>query len=120
MSELVSPEGGAAHNGPQLAKGPWGHTPGLSLPLVAPPLLTCRLVEPRPDIALPVLVEVAVGDNIIPLGSHDGVCGRMTNQQVAAWDMKLHTPILKVNFYERIPNHNHLKLKFSVYNKTAG
>lgn len=78
-----SPEGRAAHNGSQFAEGPWCYSPGLGLPLVAPPLLACRLVEPRPNIALPVLVEVAVGDDVVPLGSHDGVCKKTTSKKVA-------------------------------------
>ena len=69
-SRSVLLEGWAAHDGPQLAKWPRGHLPGLGLPLVTAALLAGRLVEPRPNIALPVLVEVAVGDDIVPLGSH--------------------------------------------------
>ena len=63
-------EGWAAHDGPQLAMGPRGHLTGFGLSLVAAALFAGRLVEPRLNVALPILVEVAVGDDIVPLGRH--------------------------------------------------
>merc|ERR1719452_385236 len=62
--------GGAAHHGPELAQGPGGDAGSLLNPVLAAPDLPRRLVEPGLDIALPVLVEVTIGDDVIPLCWH--------------------------------------------------
>ena len=62
--------GRAVDHRPQLAQGAGGHAGGLGDPGLAPPQLPGRLVEPSLHVVLPVLVKVAIGNKVVPLGWH--------------------------------------------------
>ena len=62
--------GRAVDHRPQLAQGAGGHAGGLGDPGLAPPQLPGGLVEPRLDIVLPILVKVAIRDEVVSLGWH--------------------------------------------------
>ena len=62
--------GRAVDHGPQLPQGTGGHAGGLGDPGLAPPQLPGGLVEPRLDIVLPILVKVAIRDEVVSLGWH--------------------------------------------------
>merc|ERR1719184_234282 len=59
--------GGTAHHWPQLAKGPGGDARSLLNSVLAAPDLPGGLVEPSLDIALPVLVKMAVRHDVVSL-----------------------------------------------------
>merc|ERR1719500_1729657 len=60
----------AGHHWPQLADRAGGQTSSLSDAVLTAADLPCWLVEPSLHIVLPVLVEVAVRDDIVPFGRH--------------------------------------------------
>merc|ERR1719510_1829706 len=62
--------GRARDHGPQLSNGAGGNLGSLCNPVLAPADLPGWLVEPSLDIVLPVLVEVLVRHDIVPLCRH--------------------------------------------------
>ena len=63
----------ASYDGAQITSDRSGsNTASLLDSVLLPPLLSCWLVEPGAHITLPVFVEMGVGDDIVPLRSHDG------------------------------------------------
>ncbi len=64
--------GGAPDHGPEGLDRPGGDRGGLGHPGATATLLPRRLVEPRLDVALPVLVEVRVRHHLVALGRHLG------------------------------------------------
>merc|ERR1719452_396784 len=75
--------GGAADHRPELAQGPGGDAGSLLNPVLAAPDLPGGLVEPGLDIALPVLVEVAVGHDIVPLCWHNDFSCRSESSNIS-------------------------------------
>lgn len=64
---MVIPDGGAGDSGPQVVEGPGGDGSGLSPSGLKSSPLSSGLVEPGPDVGLPVLPEVDVGEDVVVL-----------------------------------------------------
>lgn len=64
---VIISDGGAADGGPEAVKGPWSDGSSLSSPSLKSSLLPGGLVEPGPDISLPVFPEVDVGEDVVVL-----------------------------------------------------
>ena len=58
------------HNGPELGSGPGSHLGRERLSGVLPTDLPGRLVEPRLDAVLPILLKMRILNNVVMFGSH--------------------------------------------------
>merc|ERR1712168_232372 len=67
---LVVFDGGTSDDRPERGGGPRGDASGLRSPRLGASDLPGRLIEPRLDAVLPILLEMSVLNHVVMLGSH--------------------------------------------------
>ena len=72
--------GWAGDDGAQSAERARGDPSSFLNPVLAATDLACRLVEPGLHIALPILVEMAIGHDVVPLGWHSSGTQKLSHR----------------------------------------
>lgn len=67
---MVVADGLAADSGPEGIEGTRGDGSGSGPACLESPVLASGLIEPHADVALPVLAQVDVGDDVVVLNHH--------------------------------------------------